>query len=38
MHHFGIKGEDTLVFEDSDIGIEAAEKTGATVFEARGFA
>ena len=38
MHHFGIKGEDTLVFEDSDIGIEAAEKTGATVFAARGFA
>lgn len=38
MNHFGICGKDTLVFEDSDVGIEAAEKAGATVFVARGFA
>lgn len=38
MAHFGISGKDTLIFEDSEVGIEAAEKTGATIFTARGFA
>jgi hypothetical protein len=26
------------IFEDSDVGIEAAEKSGASVFVVRGFA
>ena len=30
--------EDTIIFEDSGVGIEAAEKSGATVFVVRGFA
>lgn len=30
--------EDTVIFEDSDVGISAAEKTGATVFVVKGFA
>lgn len=38
MEHFNLRGEDTLIFEDSKEGLEAAEKTGATVFAARGFA
>lgn len=38
MEHFSVKPEDTLIFEDSEIGLEAAEKSRATVFAARGFA
>lgn len=38
MEHFDLQGEDTLIFEDSKEGLEAAEKAGATVFAAKGFA
>ncbi len=38
MQYYGISGENTIVFEDSAVGIAAAEECGATVFVARGFA
>lgn len=38
MDYYQILKEDTIIFEDSDVGIEAAEKSGATVFVVRGFA
>ena len=31
MEYFGINAENTIIFEDSDVGIEAAKRTGATV-------
>ncbi len=34
MDHFKIPPERTVVFEDSDVGIEAAKRCGATVFRA----
>lgn len=37
MDKFHVKPEDCAIFEDSSVGIEAAEKTGATVFVVRGF-
>ena len=38
MQRYGINPEDTIIFEDSEVGIEAAEQSGATVFVVRGFA
>lgn len=38
MDYFGIENTQTVVFEDSDVGLEAAERSGATVFVAKGFA
>lgn len=38
MQFYGISGENAIVFEDSAVGIAAAEKCGATVFVAKGFA
>jgi beta-phosphoglucomutase len=38
MEHFGIESKDTIIFEDSDVGVKAAEATGATVFVVKGFA
>ncbi len=38
MKKFNISAHETIIFEDSDVGIQAAENTGATVFVARGFA
>ena len=38
MDYYQILKEDTIIFEDSGVGIEAAEKSGATVFVVRGFA
>ncbi len=32
ISYFGVKPEDTLIFEDAEVGIEAARKTGAYVF------
>ncbi len=32
MKYFGVDSEDTLIFEDSPVGIEAANRSGATVF------
>ena len=37
IEFFNVKEEDTIIFEDSDIGIEAALKTGATVFKIERF-
>lgn len=37
MRKFEAKPEECIIFEDSDVGIEAAEKTGATVFAVKGF-
>lgn len=37
MEYFGIKPEKTIVFEDSDVGIEAAIASGAQVMKVCGF-
>lgn len=37
MNKFNISKEDTIIFEDSNVGIEAALKTGATVFRVTNF-
>ena len=38
MDYYKISKDNTIIFEDSDVGIEAAEKSGAAVFVVRGFA
>ena len=37
MDTFGATAKECVIFEDSDVGILAAEKTGATVFVVKGF-
>ncbi len=37
MEHFGVEAKDTVIFEDADVGIEAAKATGATVFKVEKF-
>lgn len=37
MKAFDSKPEECIIFEDSEVGIEAADKTGATVFIVRGY-
>ena len=37
MEHFGVTPADSVIFEDSDVGIEAARASGATVFVADKF-
>ena len=37
MEYYQISKEDAIIFEDSDAGIEAAKKSGATLFIAKGF-
>ena len=37
MGMFEVNPGECVIFEDSSVGIEAAEKTGATVFVVRGF-
>lgn len=37
MKHFSAEPKDCIIFEDSEVGIQAAEKTGATVFVAKGY-
>ena len=32
MEFFNVSAKDTVIFEDSDVGIEAARRAGATVF------
>ena len=32
MHYFGMDAEHTVIFEDSDVGVQAAQASGATVF------
>lgn len=38
MEHFGIAPEDTIVFEDSDVGVEAAERAGCVTYVVKGYA
>lgn len=37
MAYFGAEPDECVIYEDSDVGIEAARKTGAAVFAAEGF-
>lgn len=37
MKHFQILAEESLIFEDSDVGVEAARKSGASVFVVKGY-
>lgn len=37
MSFFSVDAAECVIFEDSDVGIEAAQKTGATVFVAKGY-
>ena len=37
MRHFGAAPSDTVIFEDSDAGIEAAMKSGAAVMRVMKF-
>ena len=37
MDYFQILKSDTIIFEDSDVGVEAAEKSGANVFVVKGY-
>lgn len=37
MDYFGVGAQDAVVFEDSNIGIQAAKAAGITCFEAIGF-
>lgn len=37
MKHFNICAEDTVIFEDSDVGIEAAKRSGASVIRIMDF-
>ena len=37
MNYFSIEPEDTLIFEDSDVGIEAAIKSKANIFKIERF-
>ena len=37
MEHFGIEPSDTVIFEDSDTGIEAAMRSGAAVMRVMKF-
>ncbi len=37
MKHFGVTPEDTVIFEDSEVGIRAAIASGATVFKVEKF-
>lgn len=37
MEYYQISKEETIIFEDSEAGIEAAEKSGAALFVTKGF-
>lgn len=37
MAHFGVEAENTIIFEDSDVGLEAAKKSGACYYKTFGF-
>jgi len=38
MEHFGVEAENTIVFEDSEVGIEAAERAGCVTYIVKGYA
>jgi beta-phosphoglucomutase len=37
MDYFGVKPEETIIFEDSEVGIEAAKRSGAFYYKTYGF-
>ena len=37
MAHFGATAEETIIFEDSEVGLEAAKQTGACYYRTFGF-
>ena len=37
MKYFNISPENTLIFEDSDIGIKAAQRSGANIMKIEKF-
>lgn len=37
MNYFNIDPKDTIIFEDSNVGIEAAIKSGANIFKVKKF-
>ena len=37
MRHFAIPAENTIIFEDSETGVQAAEKTGADYYVVHGY-
>ncbi len=37
MNYFNVKKQDTIIFEDSDVGIKAAEKSGARYVRVYGY-
>lgn len=37
MRHFGISPENTIIFEDSEVGIEAATRSGGSVYVVKGY-
>jgi len=38
MDYFGIPAENTIVFEDSDVGVEAAKRAGCVTYVVKGYA
>lgn len=38
MEHFSVSAENTIVFEDSDVGIEAAKAAGCVTYVVKGYA
>lgn len=38
MKHFNVSPENTIVFEDSDVGVEASERAGCVTYVVRGYA
>ena len=37
MDYFGVLPKESVIFEDSDVGVKAAEASGATVFVVKGY-
>ncbi len=37
MEHFGVEGKETVIFEDSDVGLQAAKISGAHYYQTFGF-
>ena len=37
MEHFGVTPAETMIFEDSALGLAAAQASGATVFKVEAF-
>lgn len=37
MEYFGVKAKETIIFEDSDVGLEAAKQSGALYYKTYGY-